>query len=255
MKHAQIRISLVEWLQEHKDQTAIQTVAELLGWLIERGYSSFETKMTSLLKEFTDVFVDQSVLKNVTSKLNDRLIDDLPAVFVTCLKKDDAFLFIDTETDSVEALTEDTAETPSIFDVEIDIFAPDKESLESNKRLIVDEVIECFGLTESRETLLATDASIQPFAETIRETLTIYQPLDENLFQLLRDEKERMILRELKRRGAVLERDLHELSLDGIEPDRIKRTLDYLSGEKYLLVERKYAIVCNETQEIIFTLP
>ncbi len=111
------------------------------------------------------------------------------------------------------------------------------------------------GLTASKEALLIQRATVSAsLTEWLEKRCTITEPLNDLLFQRLREEQERNILRELKKRGSILEPDLQELSIPSIKSERVKNTLDYLSGAEYQLVDRKFAIVCKETREIIFLM-
>jgi hypothetical protein len=279
MKHEILFVEISEWLRDSSSRSALDALSELIKFLSERGYQSLELEISSLLKRFLDVSVDQCTIirDDPTSRKS------TVSLFTTCLKRDGSLFFVDIEEEGgrIRLKDEQVENVPSAikvhdipdteegtvkidpteneelrkrYVVEVDIFSRDSSSLLDSRGTIIDDIMRCFGLTKSKEALMQTLLSTWPAAQKLRKRLKSTKPIDESLFQRLREESERNILRELKKRGSILERDLAELTSPGITPEQVKRTLDYFSGEEYLLVERKYAILCNATEEIIFLL-
>ena len=133
----------------------------------------------------------------------------MPPVFVTCFKKDNLFYFLDTEpiensvgvSEAKQEQSSQQLQDKSMFSAEIDIFGEIKEEVEHGRVEIIENVMRCFGLTKSKESLLISSAVPKPFALPIRERLTTCDPISEQLFQRLRDDKERLILRAVKTSG------------------------------------------------------
>jgi hypothetical protein len=198
-------------------------------FMAERDWRSFELELSSLLKNFVGRGADQR-----------NIVDEDHTVFTSCMMKDDILLFVD-----IEAL-EDNDHV-----IELDIFAPESAFIENEKESLIENLMKCFGLTSSKESLVYKE-STDAFSG-LRSRLNRNSPISDALYQQLKGNDERAILRELKKRGAILERDLGELQLT-MPADRITRVLDYFSGEEFRLVDRKFAIVCKDTQEIVFLI-
>jgi hypothetical protein len=247
MKHATIFIEVTEWLQERTGNDPQRVLSTILSYLVERGFRSFEQELGALLQDFVGFYVDQ---KNVSRSENSIMVSRgryraSPMVFSSLLRKDGSYVFVD-----VEMLSRDG----EVY-VELDVFAPSDQELNHIKTALVDDVMKCFGLTGSVEQLVKSELrSSGSLTESLVQKLTLSSPLTNALFQRLKEKIDRSILVELKKRGSILERDLAEFPLAGVSADRIKSTLDYFSGADYALVDRKHAIVCLETQEIIFLL-
>jgi hypothetical protein len=199
--------------------------------MTNRDCRSFEQDLSTLLSDFLGHASDQ---RSITDHA------DMPSVFTSCLKKTNALIFVD-----VESISGDE------YVMELVIFAPDKAHLVSSKQELIEDVMKCFGLTKSKEVLVRSSSTVT--LPRLRERLQGEPAISDVLFQQLKDDEERAILLELKKRGAVLERDFHELQIPTL-PERITRVLDYFSGDEFRLVERKFAILCKDTQEIIFLL-
>jgi hypothetical protein len=244
MKHERFYLSLEEWFDEEPKKTPVEAMSRALQCFTERGFLSFERELSALLDGYLGCSFDQMSVPTRTPKARSHADDE---VYVTCLKLDSTMVFIDIDRFSV---TPDRRPEPKFL--EADIFADDEASLAHAKERVVDEAMRCFGLTKAKETLLSSVLADASFAKHLRDRLTFEPPMDEQLFQRLREEKDRSILRELKKRGSVLERDVHELASRDVEAESVKRLLDYLSGEEYQLIDRKYAIVCRAKDEIVF---
>ena len=240
MKHDSINININEWMSDTPDRRPIDAMSDILKFFVNRGYRSLEAQVADLLQDFLGHRIDQS-----TWPRQKRRAPDQPEVYSTCLSKDNSLIFIDFGRHV-------GIDTPLM--IEIDIFSSCKESINKIKELIIDEVMKCFGLTKSRESLLIERNYNTSPITLIQESLTISDPLTEGLFERLREAEDRSILLELKKRGSILERDLHELPLQGVSVERVRRTLDYFSGDEYKLIDKKHAIICKKSGEIIFLL-
>lgn len=131
--------------------------------------------------------------------------------------------------------------------------ALDDSTSDEIKEAIIDETMKYFGLTKSKNDLVKVTPLDKEFLDfLITGGLEITESLSDPLFQRVKEKGDRDILRELKKRGSVLESDLKELSLPGLDMRNIKSTLDYLSGEEYKLIDKKYAVICNRTNEMLF---
>ena len=239
LKHETLLIDLSEWSDEGRGRNASTAMGELLKFLSDHGFVSLEMEITKVVQDFAEA---EDI--NVTPKQKDSFTDKLPSktsVYTTCLKNRSSLIFFDIESPE------------EVLQAEFDIFSTDPSSLNLIKHELTENTMKCFGLTKTKESVvLAQKGSLIPHA--IAGRLNPKEPLSDALFQRLREEGERLILRELRKRGSILESDLNELATPEVPIDRVKKTLDYLSGDDYKLVERKFAIVCTESQEIIFLL-
>lgn len=258
MKHSHMLLDITEWFKGGSERTPRVAINEIIKLLSERGYRSLEFELSQLIENFLGKPINQCALPDARGKKSIAYRHlRRPEVYTTCLRRDSGFVFLDTE--STEPSQEEPAQTVTGRDLrelllEVDIFAVDDKNAHVIQEAIVDDVMRCFGLTKSKQELKISITSDTHLFRGLRERLIVKPPLSDSLFQRLKESADRDILRELKRRVSVLERDLHELPLPAIKPDRIKSTLDYFSGEEYRLVDRKFAIVCNRTSEIIFLL-
>jgi hypothetical protein len=215
----------------------------------------------------------EDILSTKTTK-SAGYVERLPQLFVTVVKKEKITLFIDIE--EREVFVNDEGE---VFDIdvialldrrevrkkmkpesrtylEIDTLVSDSSDITDVINDLCDDLMKGFGLTKSKDELLTfVDLGSPVPLEFIKDRLKPSEPISEDLFKKLVNSNDRTILTELKKRGSILSTDLHEIPIGEVSGDRIKNTLDYLSGKEYRLVERKFAIVCEETKEIIFLLP
>jgi hypothetical protein len=246
MKHERFFLSLEEWFEEEPKKDPAEAMSRVIQCLTDRGFRNFEREFSGLLDGFLGCSFDQTQVET-KPKTSGRTTREAPGVYVTCFKRDDSLIFAD-----IERFSPVPERPPEPKFLEIDLFARDSAALAAIKETVIDEAMRCFGLTRARETLVSSVLADSTFAKHLRDRLTFEPPIDDQLFQRLQDENDRLILRELRKRGSVLERDIHELSPPGVEIELVKRLLDYLSGEGYNLVDRKFAIVCKETDEIVF---
>lgn len=256
MKHVQLEINISDWVETHVNalkadlsKVARSAVIDAINYFVERGYRSLEREFAELLGSFTSVLVDQSNLPdhNQIGSSVYRGIRDNPTVFTTCLKKDNTLLFIDIQPFP-------SRDSENIVYFEVDIFSFDDGRIAAVKDEVFEEVRRCYGLTKQKDELLR-QANVKPrHYQLLLKSLKINEPLSELLFQRLRERADREILIELKKRGSILERDLCELNTGSVKVERVKSLLDYFSGDEYRLIDRKFAIVCNQTKEIIFLL-
>jgi hypothetical protein len=254
MHHSYLKINLQEWFDGDKERTPRGAIVEFVRHLSNRSFSSFEMVLSNLLRDFCSFEADQSVfredpaVKSAAAKSKRRLFrTSMREVYVSCLKKDELVLFVD-----IDPILSNEI---SSFSLELDILSKSLQAGQSNAEQLVDEVMKCFGLTGAKDSLLSGNQNTPalPF-KAFRDTLTTSKPLNEALFQRIKELTDREILRELKKRGSVLESDLGELQISNTKPDRIKNILDYFSGEEHQLVNKKFAIVCRKKKEIIFLL-
>jgi hypothetical protein len=242
MRHELLQLHLSEWMTDKLTENPAdkrsfkRAVIEFINFMVARDWLSVELELSKFLQSIVGHGPDQS-----------SMIDTSPVIFTSCLLKPQGMVFVDT----ARIASKEEPNTAESYVLELDIFGRDDAWVSGLKDSLVEEVMKCFGLTKSKEALIYRDQS-QPYSR-LRERLKTSPAISDALFEQLRDAEDREILRELKKRGAILERDIHELQLP-MSPDRITRVLDYFSGEEFQLVERKYAIVCRDTNEIIFLL-
>ena len=186
MKHELVELHLSEWFAGGMGRSPKEAILEFIRFMTDRDYRSFELELSTLLSDFLGHTSDQS---SITDD------EDRPSVFTSCLKKNNALVFVDVESGSEE----------EEYVMELDIFAPDKASLISSKQELIEDVMKCFGLTKSKEALIHCPSTIT--LPKLRERLQAEAAISDALFQQLKDDEERAILLELKKRGAVLERD------------------------------------------------
>ena len=249
MYHFTLMIILSEWFTSNSERAPRSAVVEIIKFLSGRGYRSLEVELSSLLKDYISFPSDQSVFPNETDRTDSVVVrrghSEIASVYTSCLKKDDSLIFLDIEDIGGPNETE--------FCLEADIISPHNASVQNIREQLLEDTMKCFGLTGAKDSLVFAPQFQKPF-KALRDALTISESISENLFQRMKERVDREILRELKKRGSILESDLHELPAIGTKPDRVKAILDYFSGEEYQLVERKFAIVCKKNKEIIFLL-
>lgn len=253
MYHTRLLINLQEWFEDKENRKPRSVSVEFTRHLVSRGYISFELELSNLLQSFTSFEANQSVFPEVKgdndlarARIRANLVPD-SIVYVSCLKKDGTTIFIDLE--PIEAKDGIT------FSLEIDIFSENAATGKAIKEQLTDDVMKCFGLTGSKESiLLPSENTEESPLESIKDVLTTTKPIDDLLFQRIKELNDREILREIKKRGAILESDLEELQAGNLKPDKIKAVLDYFSGEEHQLIDKKFAIVCKKNKEIIFLL-
>ena len=246
MKYDYLLIDIKEWMSD-KDRKPYDAVMEVSRFMMEHGYRSFEAEMSQFLEGFLGKAVDQTMLSVTRTGVS---------LFVNCFVRQSNMVFIDFEPLPIEANDEDNKEEetgPGSF-LELDLFMPNIQALQEMREELIDGIMKCLGLTGSKEVLVRRVAKDSVVAGLLKGQLTSSKPISDALFELLSEEKDRAILKELKKRGSILETDLKELPVQGVSPDRMKKTLDYLSGAEYQMVERKYAIVCKDKKEILFTV-
>lgn len=241
MKHERFFVDIQDWLQTGEDRKPLDAMDEILSYLGDLEWRSLSKEISNLLNSFLD---QQGEVTTIPQR---RSPTALPSrnnrnIFVSCVTKEGTLAFIDMERGK---------RSDEFFYLEFDVFAPDDGSLGSHRDLFIEATMKCFGLTRTKDSLISSPFSEFDYASQLRERLVSTPPIDDALFQRLRDEHDRNMLRELKKRGAILERDLGELVPATADTEATKRTLDYLSGDEYQLVDRKYAIVCNNSGEII----
>lgn len=244
MKHEHVLVRIEEWLADDAGRAPADALRHIWNCLRARGMRSLEQELSDLLRDFIGRPADQFTIQERLGK-DDASMWDLSGMFVTCLRMESVFLFVDLDRFGGRGRIEY---------VEFDLFAPDEHAIREARDLLVEETMKCFGLTKSKESLVKSTRFQPGFAKSLRDQLTGDPPIDDALFHRLQEERDRAMLRELKKRGAILERDLGELVPTGTTSEAAKRVLDYLSGEEYRLVDRKYAIVCRETREIVLPL-
>jgi hypothetical protein len=248
MKHARIELNITDWLIGNPPKSPRNAIVEFVNFMVDRGYKSLEHEVSSMLNDFLGQPIDQSHLPEASGQLDIVYagIRETPSIFTTCLKKDNITLFGD--------IQRSRGEKQEIYYVEVDIFSSDSFSIQSNKETLVDDIMKCFGLTKSKNDLIKGETSRAGFFRVLMKNFKTSEPLSNALFERLKEKIDREILIELKKRGSIIERDLHELASPSVKVDRIKSALDYFSGEEYRLIDRKFAIICNKTNEIIFLL-
>ena len=254
MFHNRLLINLQEWFEDKKERKPRLVIVEFVRYLESRGYKSFELELSNLLLGFTSIQSDQSVFPGSTndiesglSRIQASLMPD-NEVYVTCMKKDNTLLFID-----LEPIT--LSKGKKTYSLEVDIISDSIISGKEIKEQLTDDVMKCFGLTGSKESIMLPSENIEGSPlDAIKKVLTTNKPIDDKLFQRIKELNDREILRELKKRGAILESDLGEFQIGNLKPDKIKAILDYFSGEEHKLIDKKFAIVCKKNKEIIFLL-
>ena len=138
---------------------------------------------------------------------------------------------------------------------EVDFFSRNRENITSVRDAVAEQIMKCFGLTGAKERLVTISQANHPISKVIKDRLKETSAISQALFEQLKNREERIIVRELKKRGSILERDLGEIKVPTVNAERIKSILDFLSGDEYRLVERRQAIICTKTDEIIFLSP
>lgn len=247
VKHESLFIDISESVEHNAEavartfdmQAAQRIRTTIVNFLREQGDICLEDQTANIFRKFFDP-EDTSIRAAV-------LEESRSLVYVSCLRRGGAVYFVDIESRETHPGTIDF-----VLAVEIDLFAPDINVMKNAKNSIIEDIMKCFGLTKAKDVLVAFASRFSPLSEMLRNMLTLTEPLSEGVLQCMRQEKERSVLRELKKRGSILERDLDELVLPSMTSTSTKNALDYLSGEEYKLVERKYAIICRDTDEIIF---
>jgi hypothetical protein len=174
-----------------------------------------------------------------------------PSVFVHMAKKDEVFVFYDMEMRNTE--TEDGIEGKLIL--EIDLLSKNHSHIQDIKKNVTDICMKGFGLTSEKKELIKKESSIASrFANTLKDELDQRNPIDNDLYDKIKNKEDRDILIELRKRGSVLGSDLGDLSVGQTSREDINKSLDYFSGEEFELVNKRKAIVCRENEEIIFLM-
>lgn len=255
MFHNRLLINLQEWFEDKEERKPRLAIVEFIRYLVNRGYKSFELELSNLIQGFTSIQSDQSVLpesKDDIASARARILANLMSdseVYVSCLKKDNTVIFIDLEPIMMKEKEKVT------FSLEIDIIFDNVNAGREIKEQLADDVMKCFGLTGSKDAIVLPSENIEESPlEIIKDVLTTNKPIDDKLFQRIKELNDREILRELKKRGSILESDLGEFQIGNLKPDKIKAILDYFSGEEHQLIDKKFAIVCKKNKEIIFLL-
>lgn len=246
VKHRHFYVNLEEWFADDENRTPAMAMFDIQKRLVGLGMKSLEEQIGLVLKDFVGVFADQKTIIESQPDVDDpfRLTQKLG---VTCLRtSSDDFVFLDLDRPDGSM---------RITHLEFDVFAGDEERVTSISAVLVQESMKCFGLTFPKESLVIDKRDSPVFATGLRDKLRSGEPTANDLFQRLQNESERALLRELRKKGSILERDLHELVPSGTELGSVNQILDYFSGEEHPLVERNLAIVCIETGNLIFSAP
>jgi hypothetical protein len=238
MKHIHFLIDISEHLGEMDWKEYHKIRRDFTKFLIEKGYYSFEKGLNEAIGEFLNIDIDLTDPSADSSSY--KRVRRLPN-YIAVVKRDMNYIYIDIE--KLETIC-----------LEIDIFSPDDSTLKQIKEAIIEESMKHFGLTKSKSDIIKEIQSDEKLLDSIKGELEIIKPLSDSLFNRVKEKDDRDILRELKKRGSVLESDLKDLPLPGMKTERIKSTLDYFSGEEYQLVDRKFAVVCTQTKEILFLI-
>lgn len=243
MKHVQFYVSLADWFNDDPERRPLNALLEISTCLMQRGMESLEKNISDVLDGFLGVCADQASMKDGRASTRRTSMDN-EAVYITCFKNDSTLVFVDIE----------RLKTKDRRYLEFDVFATEEGEIQTFVESIIEDSMKCFGLTKSKTDLVKYSEEESKLLKQLRNSLAYNPPIDDALFRRLQEEKDRSMLRELKIRGSILERDMGELVPSGTSLDSIKNTLDFLSGEEIKLVEKKYAIVCKQTGDIILPL-
>ena len=250
MHYDNMQLDISEWSTENPEEGPSAALNRLLNFLRGRGYVSLEYSISQSLEQFIGISADQRDFTWDPHK-GASVLDATEIAMTTCVKKGDCLLFIDTEMLPTEKIQ--LGDKTFKFGIEVDIFAADNLALKNCKESLLEDIMKAFGLTKSKDQLLRWKQQEQPLLQGFRSKLVKKEYLADDIAKRVKEKEDRIILRELKRRTFLLERDIRDLQLN-IDADRIKTTLDYFSGQEYRLVERKYAIICRQANEIIFLM-
>ena len=247
MKHNWVMIDLSEWFSSQESvREPIDALTEYVTFISQHGYDSLEASLSGLFEEFLGQKVDQRECLTAASS-GKRL--QRPRLYVSCLKKNDALIFVD-----VEPLGQDmeTGKAES-YTLEADIFCQKRDEMDSLSEQFIELCMKCFGLTGPKDHIVIASPEGGE-ADILKDRLTLPPAVESKLHERLREAFDRAVLIELKKKSPVLERDLPMMAVPGAKRERIRPTLDYFSGEEYRLVDRKFAIICKESDQIIFLL-
>jgi len=249
VKHTLVRIDLSEWsTSQESDREPIDAFTEFGTYISQRGYESLEDSIAAVLQGFLGQNVHQRECLEAEAPTRVRRYPR-PGVYVSCFRKNEALVFVD-----IEALTLDTKTDKFLtYTLEADIFGRNTAEATSLREEVVDLCMKCFGLTGAKDDIVI-DPARGDESEILKDRLTLPPVAESNLQERLREAADRAVLIELKKKSPVLERDLAKMGVAGTKRDRIKATLDFFSGQDYGLVEKKFAIICQETNQIIFLL-
>jgi hypothetical protein len=253
MYHENTRIALGDWFKQEPTREPREALVTITGSLVKRGCRSLELDLSGILREFTSFAVDQTTLSTrelpgeaIDSVTYRRLLRGAPSVYVTCLKADETFMFLDMEPVGPTSLKP--------FDLEADIFSPSREAAAPAIQLLLEATVECFHLSGPGTELIRPKRVIPSPPKWLAEMAASKPAIDSSLHKRLAVREPREILRALKKRGSILESDLADLTESGASEATIAAVLDEFSAGDDRLVEKKKAIVCKTTNEIIFLL-
>jgi hypothetical protein len=217
---------------------SVQLLSKAGECMTQLGFASLESRIAEAVESVLGCSANHTDL----SALGRSSRYEAPTVFSTCYVNAETLVFCD-----IEIVNEKYA-------LEIDVFAQSRDRAQDRVDQVIEAIRRSFGLTASRDDLLMRRRTISPMLERIRKRLTLSTEIVDSLYQAVKDGEDREVLISLKKRGTVLARDLGDLAVGGKDKPSVKATLDYLSGQDFRLVQKKVAIVCKDTGEILFLL-
>ncbi len=252
MQYKHLELNISEWLRPEAGEGALLSPLLLfVDYLGQLGGHSLEEQIKAAIKSFTAQEIDQ---KTLFEKHQKSPRPHQPPFYTTLVKYHDAFIFLDIEPGLLPSPQTKKDPRQATF-LEIDIFSHHSASLERLVHELAEGTMKCFGLTGAKSEILVDDVVAQSrLTQKIKEQLTFSDSLSLSLYEKIRERVDRELLIGLKRRGSILEKDIQEILPRGVPIDKGHAALDFFSGSDIGLVNRKYAVVCNKTGEIIFLL-
>ncbi len=252
MRYQSLTIDVSEWGNAQTSKSIWRLIlSHLSKCLSERGFLSFEAEARRAMEQFLGFGADQFSLQEAPRAGG---VKDDPMAFTTCFRLEQYLIFADVEMAPYLARRSEQAKPQQ--HIEIDLFCPDMDSVDSVREQIIEAIMKGFGLTGARSDIVGPKV-VSPSRITIdlKGRLTFKEAVSPALYDKVRAKTDRSILLELKKRGSLLESDLKDFASEQVAVDKVRNTLDFFSGQDVQLVERLYAVVCKKTKEIMFLLP
>lgn len=249
MIHKRYYINTFEGVGLNATDWVVGKIESMTSVLEDEGYRVFSNIIGDVIEDYFGEYIDhEDIVQEGSFGRRGR-----PPAYVHLAKKNNTFVFYDVDVIGAEENRESDKMGNCAY--ELDIFAESIDEVKETRDEIIEVYMKKFGVTKEKSEIVKDQGGLMEKVKSIAEDeLTEKESISHDLYDKLKSKKDRKILIELRKRGSVLESDLGDLSSGQASSDEIKNTLNYFSGDEYQLINRKMAIVCRDTDEIVFLM-